>query len=124
MRRIHFVSTLGWWLLVSAPHTIVLGQNTTIFVQRNETLPCLALFEHGRALPRCNSHNLHQPLGKHKVSARCPSGGVTINFVPAEIKPGFRLVGSQSGDKYSCYPLSDQDFWRSREAVLTLGLSF
>jgi len=118
----HFVYILASWFLASAPHILVLGQNTTTIAQNDEDLPCLALFEHDFALPRCSGHKLHRPLQKNLASSHCPAGSVTVSFIPAEIKPGFRLVGNESGDKYSCYPLSDQDFWRSREAVNLIGL--
>jgi hypothetical protein len=61
---------------------------------------------------------MFDPQHKDHGSASCSSGVVNVNFTPAETKPGQRLVGSNRGDKYSCYPLSDEDIWRSREAVL------
>ena len=81
--------------------------------------PCLTLRQHGRHVPRCKKNSLEPRIDAAADASRCPAG-VLVDFAPAETKPGHRLVGSQRGDKYPCYPLSDDDFWRSREAV-TLG---
>lgn len=117
------IHTFARWLLLSTVHTSVLSQNTSgqILAQHEVNQHCLVLSQHGQVLPRCNSHELTQPLDEEQASIRCPAGDVNINFLPAEIKPGFRLVGNQRGDKFSCYPLSDEDFWRSRKAVRISG---
>jgi len=116
----HHFRAFSWLLFASTLYTQVLGQNPTRCTRHNGALPYLELFDHGLTLPRCSGHKLLRPLENSLISDCFPEGNVTINFISAETKPGFRLVGSQSGDKFSCYPLSDQDFWRSREAVRIL----
>jgi len=114
------VYLLAWWLLVDADHFLpVLGHNTSALLlpELEVNQPCVVLSQHGLVLPWCNSHQLPQTPNVDQVPFRCSASSANINFVPAEIKPGFRLVGSHSGDKFSCHPLSDEDFWRSRKAV-------
>lgn len=109
---------LSWWLLVASTiSSSVLSRSIHSDYHNDVALPCLALSQHSRTLPRCSNHSKFDPQRQDHESASCTSGVVTLNFRPAETKAGQRLVGSHRSDKYSCYPLSDEDFWRSREAV-------
>lgn len=107
------------WLFVGAANPRALSRSAAAVAQKDAPPPpCLALHQHGLAVPRCGKHGRFQPLHKDQAAVRCPAGGVAVDFgARAEAQPGRRLVGSQRGDKYPCYPLSDEDFWRSREAV-------
>lgn len=105
------------WLVVGAANPRALSRSATIAVRKDAPPPCLVLRQHGLVVPRCGIHGRFQTLTKDQNATHCPTGGLAVDFAPAETKLGHRLVGSQRGDKYPCYPLSDEDFWRSREAV-------
>jgi len=108
---------IAWWLLVNAASSLGPEHNASLVIHRTSDLPSLALLQYGRTLPRCSNHSLIESLNQDNGTSGYSAFNITIDLAPAETKPGHRLVGSHLGDKYSCYPLSDEDFWRSREAV-------
>ena len=112
-------NVVAWGLLLSTVSCLVPEDHATQFTHNVSDLPCLALLQYGRTLPRCINHSLHESSDQDNKTSNCATGNFTINFTPVETKPGRRFVGSHNSDKYSCYPLSDEDFWRSREAVCT-----
>ena len=108
---------VSWRLLIGAAYTSVLIHSTRLDVLNDGDTPCLALSQHGTALPRCTNHSTFEPRDNTHEPVNCPAGTLRIKFTPAEEKPGSRLMGDHISENFSCYSLSDQDFRRSRESV-------
>lgn len=82
-----------------------LSQNT-----HGNKASCLNLYYNdiNDPIPRCEQH----------VSDCREAPPLDLKLSIFETKPGKRLVGDrESGDRHSCYPLSDEDIFNSRSAV-------
>jgi len=79
-------------------------------------LPCLSLFR-AKDSPeaRCPEHAPTVPGAK--PGEACSSPPLRVTLQRAELGPRGMLVGPNPSDAFPCYPLSDDDMWRSRRAV-------
>lgn len=85
--------------------------------QRNWT-QCASGREGNYSVRRCNNPSNNGPSGGR--SRRCVSTGlVRVNLTwPESPQLGSpRFVGNDNSSIFKCYPLSDEDIWRSRRAV-------